>query len=302
MLIFISGSDSFLAKEAIAKIKAKYLEKNPDGSELIEIDCSEQLPNWADLKAVPLFATSRLIIIKRAGEMIVAEQDNLASMLTDLPASSVVVIWDAKPFKAKSELWVKTNMASKTISAEPLVGSGLKNWIKTRAGELGFEATPESVNELLDQYGSDLWAIQTDLQSRQGQITTSGWGKTQAEKPFILFDFVRGQKWPELKKHLIASHQRGEAIEMNIGSLAAAVRKNISNQTLKRKMTDTLSEIDIALKSGLIEAGDAVALLACYLSTTLEVNLPTTLEVNPSTLLSASEKRVQWEHTWESLT
>lgn len=282
MLISIIGTDSFLAKEAISALKKRYLEKNPDGTELIEIDCDGELPNWADLKAVPLFATSRLIIIKRAGELLVDEQNNLASMLTDLPASSVVVIWDAKPFKAKSELWVKTNTASKTILVEPLVGAALNNWIKAQAGELGFAATPESVNELVDQYGSDLWAIQTDLQSRQGQITTSVWGKIQAEKPFILFDYIRGQRWLELRKHLIVSHQRGDAIEMTIGGLAAAVRKNISDQKLKRQMTDTLSEIDIALKSGLIEAGDAVALLACY--------------------LPSAEKRVQWEHTWEQLT
>lgn len=282
MLIYIKGSDSFLAQEAINKLKTKYLEKNPDGTELIEIDCDGSLPNWADLKAVPLFATSRLIIIKRAGELLVAEQDSLASMLTDLPASSVVVIWDAKPFKANSSLCVITHKAAKTILAEPLVGSGLKNWIKVQATEIGFEVTPESVNELVDQYGSDLWAIQTDLKTRQGITSISSWGKTQAEKPFILFDFVRGQRWPELKKYLIASHQSGDAIEMTIGGLAAAIRKNISHQDLKRQMTDTLSEIDIALKSGLIEAGDAVALLACY--------------------LPSMEKRVQWEYQWEQLT
>lgn len=282
MLIFISGSDSFLAKEAIAKIKAKYLEKNPDGTELVEINCDGELPSWADLKAVPLFATSRLIIIKRAGELLVDEQNNLASMLTDLPTSSVVVIWDAKPFKAKSPLSIQIDMAAKTISVEPLAESGLKNWIKVQATEIGFEVTPGSVNELVDQYGSDLWAIQTDLQSRQGQITTSGWGKAQAEKPFILFDYIRGQRWPELRKNLIVSHQRGDAIEMTIGGLAAAVRKNVRDQTLKQKMTDTLSEIDIALKTGLIEAGDAVALLACY--------------------LPDAQKRVQWEVAWEQLT
>ena len=282
MLIFISGADSFLAKEAISALKKRYLEKNPDGTELVEINCDGELPNWADLKAVPLFATSRLIIIKRAGELLVDEQNNLASMLTDLPTSSVVVIWDAKPFKAKSSLLVKTNTADKMISAEPLVGSALRDWVKEQATNIGFEVTPESVNELVEQYGSDLWAIQTDLKTRQGTTSISSWGKAQAEKPFILFDFVRGQRWPELRKHLIASHQRGDAVEMTVGGLAAAVRKNVRDQTLKQKMTDTLSEIDIALKTGLIEAGDAVALLACY--------------------LPSGQKRVQWEVAWESLT
>ncbi|MEK7170852.1 MAG: hypothetical protein AAB774_00910 [Patescibacteria group bacterium] len=282
MLIFIHGSDSFLAREAIQKIKAKYREKNPDGTELVEIDASEPMASWADLKAVPLFATSRLVIIKRAGELLVDEQNNLATMLTDLPASSVVVIWDGKPFKANCPILVITNMADKMISVEPLVGVALNNWIKAQVAEIGFEVTPEAISELVDQYGSDLWAIQTDLQSRSGEVGTSSWGKIQTEKPFILFDYVRGQKWPELARHLITGYQRGDAIEMTIGGLAAAVRKNISDQKLKCQMTDTLSEIDIALKSGLIEAGDAVALLAHY--------------------LSGGQKRVQWEYQWEQLT
>ena len=275
MLIFVKGSDSFLAREAIAKLKAKYLEKNRDGAELIEIDSLEPMRNWADLKAVPLFATSRLIIIKRAGELLVDEQNNLASMLTDLPSSSVVVVWDAKPFKANSALSLICDKSPKQIVVEPLMGAALKNWLKAQAAELGFEAGPETIQELTDQYGSDLWAIQTDLRTRQGAPSTSSWGRAQSEKPFILFDYVRGQKWPELRKHLIASFGRGEAVEMTIGALAAAVRKNISNPDLKRKMTDILSEIDTALKSGLIEAGDAIALLACYLPDV--------------------QKRVQWE-------
>src|SRR3989344_3146038 len=157
MLVYLSGSDSFMAREAISKLKTKYLEKNPDGVELIEIDATEPMRNWADLKTVPLFATSRLIIIKRAGELPVDEQNNLASMLTDLPPSSVVVIWDGKPLKAKSPLSAQLEAATKTINTEPLAGSALRNWIKSQANEIGFEITEESVSELVDQYGSDLW-------------------------------------------------------------------------------------------------------------------------------------------------
>ncbi|MCR4277459.1 MAG: hypothetical protein NUV80_05325 [Candidatus Berkelbacteria bacterium] len=282
MLIFIHGTDSFLARDAISKLKAKYLEKNPDGVELIEIDATEPMRNWADLKASPLFATSRLIIVKQAGELLVDEQNNLASMLIDLPSSSVVVLWDGKPLKAKSSLSIQVDKATKIINAEPLMGPALRNWIKTQATELGFEVTPELINELVDQYGSDLWGIQTDLKTRQGSSSISSWGRAQTEKPFALFDYVRGQRWSDLRKHLILSHQRGEAVEMTIGSLAAAVRKSVSDPTLKRKMTETLSEIDIALKTGLIESGDAVALLACY--------------------LPDGQHRVQWEVAWESLT
>lgn len=290
MIVYLRGEDSFLAQTAISALKKKYLEKNPDGVELIEIGADEPLQNWADLKASPLFATSRLIVIKRAGELLVDEQNNLASMLTDLPPSSVVVIWDAKPFKAKSPLWVKTHKEAKIIPVEPLIGTPLKNWISKQAATLGLSITPGVISELVKQFGSDLWAIQTDLQSRHGANSSpSNWAKQTEEKPFLLFDLVRGQRWDELKKHLRTSYERGEAIEMTLGGLAAAVRKNIRDQDLKKKITDTLSEVDIALKSGLIEAGDAVALLITYLPD------------GPSTKFGASQKRVQWEAVWESL-
>lgn len=292
MLIFIRGSDSFLAREAIFKLKGKYLEKNPDGTELIEINADDLESNftvprqrgvsWADLRTAPLFASSRLIIIKRAGQLPSVEQDNLASILTDLPPSSVVVVWDGKLLKAGSTLSVLANKAAKTISAEPLAGPALRNWVKALAAALGVEASLEWVGQLIDRYGPDLWAIQTELKTRQGTVSISSWDRTPAEKPFALFDYVRSKRWPELRKHLIISHQRGEAVEMIIGSLAAAVRKNIADPNLKQKMTDTLSEIDIALKSGLIEPGDATALLVCY--------------------LPDGQKRVQWEYQWEQLT
>ena len=105
MLISISGADSFLAKEAIGKIKAKYREKNPDGAELIEIDCDGELPNWADLQAVPLFASSRLVIISGVGLLSTKDQDDLAHFLTNLPSSTVAVVWDQKPLKETSALY-----------------------------------------------------------------------------------------------------------------------------------------------------------------------------------------------------
>ncbi len=281
MLIFIRGEDSFLAREAILAIKQKYRHKNPDGVELIEIDAEQPITSWADLKAVPLFASSRLIIIKRASELPIVEQDNLASILTDLPASSVVVVWDGQPFKAEGALSQICHKATKIISAKSLEGLALKSWLKAQAAVLGIEVTAKQIEQRIDQYGSDLWAIQTDLKTRQGLASISVRGRAPTEKPFALFDYVRAGKWSELKKHLVASFNRGEAVEMIIGGLAAAVRKNVPDQERRRKMTDILSEIDLALKSGLIEPGDAIALLASY--------------------LPDGQKRVQWEQVWQSL-
>jgi len=289
MIVYIKGSDSFLAREAILAIKKKYLAKNPEGVELIEIDADTPMINWADLQAVPLFATSRLIIIKRICELLVDEQASLASILTDLPETSVVVVWDGKPLKTNTTLSHISDKANKIILAEPLVGLGLKNWIKGQATKIGLELSPEAVTDLVDQYGSDLWAISTDLKTRQSGTNTSSWGVGLMVKPFVLFDYIRTRRWPVLKRHLITSLDRGEAAEMTIGSLAAAVRKSNFDRDLKLKITDILSDIDLALKSGLVESADAIALLVCY------------LPGNALTRYGDSQKRVQWENQYDAI-
>jgi len=286
MLIYIQGPDSFLAKEAIRSMKAKYLEKNPTGSELVEIDCSDtgSTRSWADLKAIPLFATSRLIIISQVGSLVVAEQVSLASILVELPATSIVVVWDGKALKPDSELAKVSAQASKKIPAQPLISSELAKWIKKQAEILGQGVSAEQVKNLISQYGSDLWAIQTDLAT--GHLPSnnnrlSDWSHAQADKPFIFFDDVRSSRWLALKQHLVNAFNRGEALELTIGSLAAAVRQSVGDEGLRRKITTILSEVDLALKTGLIEGGDAVALLIAY--------------------LPDRQNRVQWGELWLEL-
>lgn len=279
MIIFISGSDSFQARQAILKIKDKYLAKNPDGVELIEISADSSTINWADLQAVPLFATSRLIIIKEAGLLAVAEQEKLAHILSNLPETTVVVVWDGKALPPTSTL-AKELETAKKIDAAPLEGIKLKNWIKNRATELKLDLSEAILQTVLDNCGADLWRIESELAylSHAEDGVVSGTKKRLAE-PFIVFRYLRNQNWPALRQHLADELHSGTPIELTIGSLAAAIRKEVSDDQLRLTLTDLLMDIDVGVKTGLLDNSAAVTLLIAHLP-------------------KPANDRVQWETTW----
>ncbi len=283
MLIYVEGGEHYLAKQAIDQLKAKYLAKN-DGTELMEILADEALPNFADLQAVPLFATSRLVIIKKAGVLDLANQENLAGTLANLPPTTVAVIWDQKPLKTGTPLHAVLLKADKKMSAEPLGETALRRWLQTRAKELNLELEAATVESLLGASGGDVWFLETELcylATAEGNQTANTHQKSQkSDEPFIYFRLVRNRDWKKIGRQLAVDFQNGTPFELLLGSLAAAIRKEITNRAEKERLTELLGDIDFGVKTGLLEPGDAIALLAHLLS-------------------KPEDNRVHWEAMWE---
>lgn len=280
MLIIISGPDSFLAHSAINKLKAKYLEKNPDGAELIEIDETTTEPSWADLLAVPLFATSRLIIIRRLGYFSANAQQQLATVLAQVPDSTVVVAWDAREIKDQS-LQQQLATASKKISATTPRGASLVRWLVNRAKELGFELEASQLQQLEQRSCNELWELETELKLLATGASSEPYREASSE-PFIFFNQVRRGDWTALKKELAKKVRLGEPIELLIGSLAAALRKESKDSSQAKNLAELLLDIDLGLKTGALDPDSAVALIIAHL---------------PQPLAN----RVQWEHSWEEI-
>lgn len=280
MLIFVTGNDSFLASSAINQIKEKYRAKN-DGAELIEFDESSQEPNWADLQAVPLFATSRLVVIRRLGLFPAATLQALPRILGDVPTSTVVVIWDAKPINV-AELTKTLEAAAKVIPVSTPTGRARNAWLQKRAKELDVTLSPEELSDLTNATIADLWWLETELQSRVGGKATGDAAKSASSEPFIFFNLVRRRDWPAIKRELAVKVNEGEPIELTIGSLAAAVRKELRDEEKARSILTFLLDIDLGLKTGFLEGESAAALIGAHLPT-------------------PSANRVQWEQAWEEM-
>lgn len=278
MTIFITGTDSYLAAQAIRQIKDKYLVKN-DGAELIEIDESSSEPNWADLRAVPLFATSRLVVIRRLGFFPAATLKNVARILGDVPDSTVLVIWDAKTI-SEAELTKVLSGAKKTITVTTPTGRSRTAWLQKRARELEVELTAEDLAELTTVPVSDLWWLETELESRRGGQKSAS--REQASEPFALFNLIRKRDWAGVKKELVKKAREGEPIELTLGMLAAAVRKELKGKREAETILPFLLDIDLGLKTGFLGGESATALISHHLP-------------------DVPANRVQWEKSWEEM-
>jgi len=280
MIIFVTGSDSFLAGQAIGQIKEKYLAKN-DGAELIEIDEVSNEPNWADLQAVPLFATSRLVIIRRLGLFPAATLKNLPRILADVPASTVVVCWDSKAISEPALLKTLAG-AAKVIKVTTPTGRTRQNWMERRITELGIKLTSDELKDLVDAPIPDLWWLETELRSRLGGQATGSAARANASEPFAFFGLVRRRDWPGVKRELALKVSQGEPIELTVGSLAAAVRKEMKSEDEARAVLTFLLDIDLGLKTGFLDGEMAAALVSAHLPV-------------------PAANRVQWEKSWEEM-
>ena len=283
MLLLLQGPDSYLAQEAITSIKEKYLAKNPEGVELIEIRADGILPNWADLLTVPLFATSRLVIVKEAAKLSREAQESLSTFLLTLPATTVAVVWPGQELKEKSSLQEALTRADKTISVAPLTGQKLQGWIKKKALQYGLEVDASTTQALLGAFENDLWALDTELRVLStGATTLSAARKTPELETFALFRSVQQGRWEQAKRQLVQELRSGKPIELLVGSIASALRQSSCSDTEKLALTDTLIDVDFGLKTGWIDADTAVALLISYLP-------------------KSPGKRVEWEKEWEGI-
>lgn len=87
----------------------------------------------------------------------------LKGVLSDCASSDNIFIFLERTLKAE-DLALLKEYSFRIKHFEPLSGARLDTWLKQRAGELEFSLNSFVVGELIDQFGSDLWALDAELQ------------------------------------------------------------------------------------------------------------------------------------------
>ena len=283
MIILLTGEDSYLAAQIIKQLKSKYLEKNPDGSELTEADYPEKPMDFANLHALPLFATSRLIIIKHLEALSAKDQEKLADYLTDVPPSTNVVIWTNNFDKLADTLKTNLKKANKIIDSFPLKGEALYKYVKELAKKSELELSKEEIESLIDQFGDNLWAISTEIMTLRNSDTKdkSAWGKKEKLDTLEIFRLMRRPDLQATSKYLLKFAKQGFEPEWTIGTVASAAKKLPLN--IKKPILNLLIDIDYGLKTSFLDDETALLLLSRH-------------------LLQQSPNRLQWEKVWQEKT
>ncbi|MDD5590893.1 MAG: DNA polymerase III subunit delta [Dehalococcoidales bacterium] len=185
LLYILSGQDDFSLNESLEEIKRGIGSEALLTANTTVIDGQkitiEQLRNV--IETAPFLAERRLVIIKGLLERFVPkgksgrqkkatssvkqqdEPGSLLSLLTNIPASTILVLVDVIDDKTrnKNPLFKELSARAEVRTFPLLKGNGLRQWIREQAGKEGAEISPPAVELLTRLIGSNLWIMQNEI-------------------------------------------------------------------------------------------------------------------------------------------
>lgn len=182
MLYILLGPDDFSINESLESIKQSLGDQSLLAVNTTVLD-GQRLP-LAELQAfcetVPFLAEKRLVIVrgllerfevrgkprqrKKAGPAANGEDDyrSLAGCLTQLPASTVVVLMDGRVADGNPLLKELSGQA-KVVRYPLLKDSELRQWIQRRVTRVGGSISPQAVSLLARVIGNNLWIMSNEI-------------------------------------------------------------------------------------------------------------------------------------------
>ena len=220
MNIFFYGPNTYLIKREIDRLVAKYKEKAGGDLNLIRIDGEQMTVEEysRQVRAVPLLATSRLIIIKNIlKNKNKAVLENVKESLGKIPSTSVVVfVHEGEPDK-RLGLFKALQKSKVSKSFANLERSALKNFILKETEARGGQIESSAADLLGDFVGGDLWRLDGELEK--------------------LISFCRGREISPADVELLVA----DSVESNVFALTDALAQSKLGQALEQleKLTQT---------------------------------------------------------------
>lgn len=191
MVIFFYGEDDYRLKQAVKKLKEKFISASLGDTNLSIIDGKTAEYNNINrqIMAMPFLSKTRLVII----ENIISEgkketQEKIVEMLSNIPKTTVLLFTEGKADK-RTALYKKLIKVEKVQEFLPLDDIKIKSWIKKEVENRGGFIESDAVQMLFEYVGSDLWRMANEIdkltaysmavianemkQSNSGQIAAS---------------------------------------------------------------------------------------------------------------------------------
>lgn len=163
MIFFFYGPNTYAARQELQRMTNGYLKKVGTDFGLEHLDGSGLSLNQlqANLQASPFLATSRLVIVDGFGKVKVTSE-GLTAMLAAVPATTVVVFYDAE-VDQRTTYYKTIIKTARIVKFEAETTSQLLQWISKETKRLGGSIDRLSAQALLEAAGEDQWRLSGEL-------------------------------------------------------------------------------------------------------------------------------------------
>lgn len=257
MILFLYGADSWSGQQKLQQIVTRARTQGVDATNTVDLDAGEV--EAAAIReaatAAPFLAKQRLLIIRNVLTLSPTASEAGVAALADGSSDTIIVaVETGEPDKRRTAYKALLKAAEKSWHFPALDEPTARTWLTREAAGRSFKLTPEIVSELVQQVGTDLWALSTELDKLallDGPITSEK--IAELIPPVVhanIFDLVdaMGRRQPE--QALQELHRLLEVGEPPLRILAMMIRQFRQVQMTKSLKEQRASDAETAKRLG----------------------------------------------------
>ncbi len=181
MIYFLFGPDTYSSRKKLGEMIAAFQKKVGDGaaSGLAKVDCGDGPDEIFSVgRTASLFSKKELVVIEQASALGATGASYIEGQLlrwADDPTLTVI-FWEGDAAIKKHPLLVNIRKAASKSQEFPLLSPALLGrWLLREAAGRGLEIHAEEQRVLIRTFGSDLWALSSELEK-----VRHGWSPREA--------------------------------------------------------------------------------------------------------------------------
>lgn len=165
MILFFYGDNDFAMRREVERLREHYIKKSGSDMSLEVFDLGEKTLDdlLRAVAIVPLFASSRLIIVRGIGRH-ATKMDKIEQLLKSVPQSTVMVIEErqidrrSKLFKTLTKLPARNVHQFKSLSPDEVA-----RWVVSEVKKRGGQMDSATAKQLCEWIGADQWQLEQEI-------------------------------------------------------------------------------------------------------------------------------------------
>ncbi|MEI6742035.1 MAG: DNA polymerase III subunit delta [bacterium] len=163
MILYLYGENSYAISRQLSLIKSQYIKKTGSEGDMQSIDALEQGNDslLANLSAMPMFVSSRLIILTNLPKS-KPSQAQIDAILQNATDSTNLVIIDPNPDK-RTTLYKSLSKVKGATEFRRLSRVELTKWALVEAHRAGAKLDSQLAGYLIDLVGENQWSLHNEI-------------------------------------------------------------------------------------------------------------------------------------------